>query len=34
MRVHFGLVQTVAAHIWIVIRALRHRFYRIGQPTY
>lgn len=34
MRKHFGLVPTLFAHAWIVLRALVHRLKRAGKPTY
>jgi glycosyltransferase involved in cell wall biosynthesis len=34
MRDHFGFFQTLVAHVWIVIRAIRHQLYRISQTTY
>ncbi|MBK7938682.1 MAG: glycosyltransferase [Lewinellaceae bacterium] len=34
MRTHFGLFQTILAHIWIVVRAVLHRIRRRGKPRY
>lgn len=34
MRTHFGLVPTLLAHGWIVIRALIHKIRRSGKPKY
>jgi glycosyltransferase involved in cell wall biosynthesis len=34
MRKHFGLFQTLLAHLFIVLRALRHRIMRTGKQVY
>ena len=34
MRHHFGLIPTVFAHVWVLIRALLHRIRRGGKPRY
>ncbi|MBP6825722.1 MAG: glycosyltransferase [Saprospiraceae bacterium] len=34
MRTHFGLLPTLLAHVWIVVRAVLHRIRRIGKPKY
>lgn len=34
MREHFGLVPTLLAHVWIVLRAIRHRIRRWGKTRY
>lgn len=34
MREHFGLFPTLLAHVWIVLRALRHRIRRWGKQQY
>ncbi len=34
MRTHFGLFHTVIAHVWIVIRAIWHRWVRAGAERY
>ncbi|MBL7827122.1 MAG: glycosyltransferase [Saprospiraceae bacterium] len=34
MRSHFGIFLTLAAHLWIVVRAAMHRLSRIGKKHY
>ena len=34
MKSHFGLARTLAAHAWIVVRALIHRIFRTGKARY
>jgi len=34
MRYHFGLLPTLLAHVWVVIRAVFHRIRRGGKPRY
>lgn len=34
MRLHFGLILTLLAHVWIVVRAVLHRFKRWGKERY
>lgn len=34
MRSHFGLIPTLFAHVWIVLRAGWHRLRRFGQKSY
>lgn len=34
MRTHYGLLPTLLAHGWIVIRAVGHRLFRWGKPKY
>ncbi len=34
MKTHFGLARTLAAHAWIVIRAVLHRIFRMGKARY
>ena len=34
MRTHFGLIPTLLAHAWIVLRAGLHRIRRVGKTTY
>lgn len=34
MRAHFGLLRTLLAHVLIVLRALLHRWRRLGKPQY
>jgi len=34
MRTHFGLIATLLAHGWIVLRALVHKIRRSGKPKY
>lgn len=34
MRNHFGLLPTILAHGWIVLRAIGHKIWRMGQVSY
>ena len=34
MREHFGLFSTLVAHLWIIVRAIKHRFSRFGKQQY
>ena len=34
MQKHFGLVRTLLAHAWIVLRAIGHQIGRLGQKKY
>jgi len=34
MRYHFGLVPTLFAHVWVIIRAIMHRIKRWGKERY